>query len=86
MAKVNLSIPDELLQRLDEYADSNFQSRSGAVTMMVNQFLMSQQIQAQMQDMVDALKKLAENENLTDEEIVKLQGFELLMKQLPNGR
>lgn len=81
MAKVNVSIPDELLQRLDEYADNNFQSRSGAITMMVNQFLMGQQIQVQITEMVDALKKIANGKDLTDEELSALAGFEAMAKQ-----
>lgn len=90
MAKVNVSIPDELLQRLDEYADNNFQSRSGAITMMVNQFLMGQQIQVQITEMVDALKKIANGKDLTDEELSALAGFEAMAKQfrqqLPSGK
>lgn len=81
MAKVNVSIPDELLQRLDEYADNNFQSRSGAITMMVNQFLVSQQIQSQMSEMVEALKKIADGKDLTEDEVTAMLGFEALAKQ-----
>lgn len=83
MAKVNISIPDELLKQLDEYADSNFQTRSGAVTMMVNQYLSAQQLQAQMQVMVDAMKKLADGNNLTEDEAQQLLGLEQLVKRFP---
>lgn len=83
MAKVNVSIPDELLDRLDEYADENFMSRSGAITMMVNQYLTSRELQIQIKSMTASLQKLASNIDLTEEEKMQLLGFEQLAKALP---
>lgn len=86
MAKVNISIPDELLQRLDEYADSNYQSRSGAISMMVNQYLLGQQLQGQMGVLVDSMKKIADGNNLSEEDVKALTGLEALMKQVNANR
>lgn len=83
MAKVNVSLPDELLVRLDEYADGNFMSRSGAISMMVNQYLTSRELQAQIKLMSAALQKLSNNVELTDEEKMQLLGFEQIAKALP---
>lgn len=83
MAKVNVSLPDELLVRLDEYADDNFMSRSGAISMMVNQYLTSRELQAQIKLMSAALQKLSNNVELTDEEKMQLLGFEQIAKALP---
>lgn len=80
MAKVNISLPDELLVRLDDYADGNYMSRSGAITMMVNQFLASREMQAQIKSMSASLQKLANNVELTEEEQKQLLAFEQLAK------
>ena len=44
MAKVQISIDDGLLARIDDYADSNYMSRSGLITFATNQFLSTAQM------------------------------------------
>ena len=55
MAKVQITMPDELLAKLDDYADRNYTTRSGAITMMVNNYLVSRELTVQMQQVTDAL-------------------------------
>lgn len=43
MAKVMLSINDELLRQIDEDAEAHFQTRSGLVQSVMSQYLMGQQ-------------------------------------------
>ena len=79
MAKVNISIPDELLTQLDNFAEKNFLSRSGAITMMVNQFLTAQAMTEQMKNLSGAIRKASEQVPLTAEEESKLNAIELLL-------
>ena len=79
MAKVNISIPDELLTQLDNFAEKNFLSRSGAITMMVNQFLTAQAMTEQMKNLSGAIRKASEQVPLTPEEESKLNAIELLL-------
>lgn len=85
MAKVNISLPDELLVRLDDYADGNYMSRSGAITMMVNQFLTSRELQAQIKSINSSLQKLANNVELTEEDQKQLLAFEQIAKSFPGA-
>lgn len=83
MAKVTITMPDELLANLDEYADRNFTTRSGAITMMVNGYLTSRQLTSQLQQIANSLETVAAGQQLTEEEQQQLLGFSALSKMLP---
>lgn len=79
MAKVNISIPDELLVQLEEYAEKNFLSRSGAITMMVNQYLTAQAMTEQMRTLAGAIRKASEQAPLTADEDERLKAIEMIL-------
>lgn len=83
--KVQITMPDELLAKLDDYVDRNYTTRSGAITMMVNNYLVSRELAVQMQQVSDALGKMAAGAQLSDAEQQQLLGFQQLAKLLPNG-
>ena len=82
--KVQITMPDELLAKLDDYADRNYTSRSGAITMMVNNYLVSRELTLQMQQVTEALTKMAAGGQLSEAEQQQLLGFEQMAKLLPN--
>lgn len=83
MAKVTITMPDELLTSLDDYADRNFTTRSGAITMMVNGYLTSRQLTGQLAQIANALETVAAGQQLSEEEQQQLAGFAALSKLLP---
>ena len=83
MAKVNITMQDELLNWVDEYADNNYTSRSGAISFMVNQYKVSIEMQATIKRLAASLEKVGADVELTDEEKMQLLGFEQLVKNLP---
>lgn len=83
MAKVNITMQDELLAWVDAYAKDNFTSRSGAITMMVSQYKASREMAATIKELNVAIQKLALQENVTEEEKLQLLAFEQLAKSLP---
>ena len=83
MAKVNITMQDELLAWVDAYAEDNFTSRSGAITMMVAQYKASREMAATIKELNAAIQKLALLENVTEEEKLQLLAFEQLAKSLP---
>ena len=83
MAKITITMPDELLENLDNYADSNFTTRSGAITMMVNGYLSSRQLTSSMKQMISSLETIAAGNQLTEEEQQQLDAFVALGKLLP---
>ena len=76
--RVNMTLNDELLERIDNYAKSNYMSRSSVVSFACNQFLMANELQSLMVDMKRALQTIANNETITDEQLKELEKFENL--------
>lgn len=57
MAKVNISIADDLLSRLDTEAKSNYVSRSGMLAMMISSYFRSKDTLESVDKLVEALQE-----------------------------
>lgn len=80
--KVQISIDDKLLERVDRYAEENYMSRSGLISFACSQFLSAKEVSLLIRDMSLAMRKIAENGEIDDESKAKLQEFEILCKML----
>lgn len=76
--RVNMTLNDELLARIDNYAKSNYMSRSSVVSFACNQFLMANELQSLYVDLKRALQTIASKETITDEQLKELEKFENL--------
>lgn len=82
MAKVQISIDDELLQRVDRQADANYMSRSGLISLACSQFLNSQDVMLVIKDISLAMRKIADNGTVDQETMEQLEDFERLSRML----
>ena len=80
MAKVQISIDDELLKRIDNTAEALYMSRSGFISSSCAQVLNTTQMVVAITEMSIALRKMAETGNVTEENMQKLLDFERLVK------
>ena len=48
--KVNITVNDELMKRIDDYAEQNYLSRSGLFTLSATQYLNGVQMMAAIQE------------------------------------
>ena len=80
MAKVAVSIPDELLQSMDEYAKTNYLSRSGFISMCCHQFLQAQELQRVIGAMSDSMAKMADAAEAGSIDEATMQEFEQFQK------
>ena len=85
MAKVQISIDDDLLERIDKYADANYMSRSGMITLSTNQFLNQNEALLVMREMALLLRKINETGNLDDVSREQLNDMERFFKVV-NGQ
>lgn len=87
--RVNMTLNDELLARIDNYAKSNYMSRSSVVSFACNQFLMANELQSLYVDMKRALQTIASKETITDEQLKEIEKFEnlcdLMIKNFPEN-
>lgn len=80
--KVNITLEEELLQRIESYADENYLTRSGLITLATSQFLMQAEASKAIVDMSRAMRKIAETGTVTEEQMRELADFERFARML----
>ena len=80
--KVNITFNDDLMKRIDDYADRNYMTRSGLISFAVTQFLNGQQMISAVQDMSVCMRKIADSGQVDEETEKKLQELEIIAKVL----
>ena len=76
MAKIGVSLDDDLLARVDKYADENYMSRSGLITFACSQFLNQVEVMGLIKDMSLAMRKIADSGQVDDEVMEQLEDFQ----------
>lgn len=78
--KVQISVDDELMTRVDNYADENYMSRSGLITLALCQYLNQQEAVKAVCDMAVSMRKIAETGHVTPDTLRDLEDMERLVK------
>lgn len=80
--KVQISLDDALMSRIDSYADSNYMSRSGLISLACTQFLNSADMIRAVCEMSLAMQKIADKGEVDEETQKKLDDFQRLSSML----
>lgn len=80
--KVNITLDEDLLQRIETYADENYLTRSGLITLATSQFLLQAEASRAIVDMSLALRKIAETGTVSDDQLKQLEDFERFARML----
>ena len=80
--KVQVSMDNALVQRVDQYADDNYMSRSALVTLALTQFLNAQEVTSAVKDMAICIRKIADTGEVDSETQQKLSDLERRCKLL----
>jgi metal-responsive CopG/Arc/MetJ family transcriptional regulator len=80
--KVQISLDDKLLERIDNYADSNYMSRSGMISFATNQYLNQAEVVGMVKDMALTMRKIADTSTIDHEVMEQLEDFERLCKMI----
>lgn len=86
MAKVQITLDEELLKRIDTYADNNYMSRSGFLSLAATQYLNANEITSAIVSLNLAMQKVAETGNLDDETMQQLEDWQRLANMLTNNK
>lgn len=89
MAKVAISVSDELLSSMDSYAKENYMTRSGFVSMCCNQFLQAKELQRVIGSMAAAMEKMADaaEAGTIDEATLKeVEQFQILAQTITKAQ
>ena len=74
--KVNISIDDGLLKRLDDYGKESYLSRSALIAVAINDYLMQREYIGFIKKLSVTLDKAAESGVLTDDDRKLLDDFQ----------
>ena len=80
--KVNITLDEELLQRIESYADENYLTRSGLITLATSQFLLQAEASRAIVDISLAMRKIADTGSIDDDQRRQLEDFERFSRML----
>jgi len=84
--KVGITIDDELLKRIDSFADENYMSRSGLLSVAATQYLNALEVQSAIKDISIAMRKIADTGKVDHDVMEQLEDFERLAKYMTHGQ
>lgn len=82
MAKVQISIDNDLLARIDKYANSNYMSRSGFISLATSQYLQSADTVKAIKELTACMRRIADNGNIDAQSKKELEEFETFARLL----
>lgn len=80
--KINVTLDEDLMRRVDEYAEENYLNRSSLISIATTQFLNSADVTKAVKDIALAIRKIADSGTIDDETRKQLEDFERLSKML----
>ena len=80
--KVNITLDEELMRRVDEYAEENYLNRSSLVSLATTQFLNAADVTKAIKEMAFAMRKIADSGEIDEQTKRDLEDFERLSKML----
>lgn len=84
--KVQITLDDELMKKIDIYADKNYMSRSGLIGFACSQYLISLEVQAAITNMAIAMRKIADEGKVNADVQRELEDFERICKMLISSK
>lgn len=82
MAKINISIDDQLLNTIDEVADESYISRSGLISLALVQYVNQSKVVNALDNMSKAFTVIAQKNVVDAETLQKLSELETLCRVL----
>lgn len=80
--KINISLDDELVGRIDNCAEANYMSRSGLISFATTQYLNQADMIVLLKDMSLAMRKIADNGTIDSDTMQQLEDFERMCKMI----
>lgn len=84
--KFSISMPDELVKRIDVLAKESFCTRSGAITIAAREWVANQDAKKILPTLQAAIAEAAKGKTLSDEEQKQIDAFDSLVSFCNTGR
>jgi metal-responsive CopG/Arc/MetJ family transcriptional regulator len=83
--KINISLDDRLAKRLDDYADANYMTRSGLVSIALTQYLNTQEMIGVIKNMSLSLSKMVNSNNISEEDRKEIEGYANMLQTMASA-
>lgn len=80
--KVGITLDEELMQRVDEYAEENYLNRSSLISIATTQYLNAADVTKAIREMTLVMRKIADTGMVDEDTKRQLEDFERLSKML----
>ena len=80
--KINISLDEELVKRIEAYSDANYMSRSGFISLACTQYLAQADVVTAIKTLTLALQKIADTGAVDSETMKQLEDYQRLAKLL----
>ena len=84
--KLQISLDDELVSRIDNCADRNYMTRSGFISQACVQFLNQNELVSSINRISYAGLKAAENNEIDEDTRRQLEEFQIMVKVMTGGK
>ena len=84
--KLQISLDDELVSRIDNCADRNYMTRSGFISQACVQFLNQNELVSSINRISYAVLKAAENNDIDEDTRRQLEEFQIMVKVMTGGK
>ena len=84
--KLQISLDDELVSRIDNCADRNYMTRSGFISQACVQFLNQNELVSSINRISYAVLKAAENNQIDEDTRRQLEEFQIMVKFMTGGK
>lgn len=84
--KMQISMNDELAKRVDDYADENYMSRSGFISLACANYLNAHEATKAVQEVAACMRKIADTGKVDHDAMEQLEAFEEFAKMINSSR
>ena len=84
--KINITLDEELMRRIDEYAEENYLNRSSLISLATTQFLNAADVTKAIRDLSFCVRKIADTGVIDEESRRQLEDFERLSRLLSGSK
>lgn len=84
--KINITLDEDLMRRIDEYAEENYLNRSSLISLATTQFLNAADVTKAIRDLAFSVRKIADTGVIDEESRRQLEDFERLSRLLSGSK
>lgn len=82
MKKINVSLDEDLIKRIDDFADSVYMTRSALISFACTQYINANSLTNSIISLSESLRKMADSGEYDEEVLEKLKTFESMVQLL----